>query len=360
MTTHRNRHTETIVYTSLWLLAAGFYLLNAMRFRINAGLSPLDPGVIISMAGTLIPFLTLFLVNNGVLIPRLLLRNHVGVYFLVASIALIVLWIFQYNLFMAHIPRMPQMHHPEGLRPLLPLPLFIDYTYGLLVIGANLAIALMFQRIDDKLERESLMKTNAESQLTYLKAQINPHFYMNMLNNIHGLIELDPAKAQSMVLDMSRLMRHMLYESSRPLISLKSEITFLKGYLRLMRQRYPENKVSITSNFPSETESDGIFIPPLLYLIFIENAFKHGISYQESSFVGVSLEVVGQSVRFNCINSVHASHSQAAPAGIGLRNVEQRLRLIYGSRATLEIDTTLSAYTVTLTIPTYETPDPNN
>ena len=98
---------------------------------------------------------------------------------------------------------------------MLPLPLLLDFMYAIVVVGVNLAVALMFQRYYDKLERESLMKANAESQLANLKAQINPHFYMNMLNNIHGMIEIDPERAQSMVIDMSQLMRHMLYESSQ-------------------------------------------------------------------------------------------------------------------------------------------------
>lgn len=89
--------------------------------------------------------------------------------------------------------------------PLLPMPVMLDSTYGLLVVGANLAITLMFQRYYDRLEQESLKKANAENQLAYLKAQINPHFYLNMLNNIHGMIDIDPEKAQKMLIDMSRL-----------------------------------------------------------------------------------------------------------------------------------------------------------
>ncbi|MDE6160691.1 MAG: sensor histidine kinase, partial [Muribaculaceae bacterium] len=247
--------------------------------------------------------------------------------------------------------------HPH-MRPLLPMPLFLDFTYALLVVGCNLAIALMFQRFDDKLERESLMKTNAESRLAYLKAQINPHFYMNMLNNIHGMIEIDQEKAQSMVLDMSRLMRYTLYDSSRPLIPLAEEVEFLQNYLRLMRQRYPADRLTITSQFPLPGDMHGISVPPLLSLVFIENAFKHGVSYRELSFVSVSVEVSGSRVRFSCMNSNHPqSGNHTEREGIGLRNVGQRLALLYGEKAKLDISPTDTTYTVNLSIPAHEIKD---
>ena len=117
-----------------------------------------------------------------------------------------MVWVGQYVDFVHFMQRPPhsigQFPHPQ-LRPLIPLPLLMDFTYAVLVVGCNIAIVLLFQRFDDKIERESLMKANAESQLAYLKSQINPHFYMNMLNNIHGMIEIDAEKAQSMVIDMS-------------------------------------------------------------------------------------------------------------------------------------------------------------
>lgn len=219
----------------------------------------------------------------------------------------------------------------------------------------------MFQRFDDRFEKESLMKANAESQLAYLKNQINPHFYMNMLNNIHGMIEIDPDKAQLMVIDMSQLMRYMLYESSRRMIPLSEEIMFLRNYMSLMRQRFPENKVSVTSEFPADNEIVGISLPPLLFLVFIENAFKHGVSYQEASFVAVSIEVSQQSVRFNCINSNHSRIcDDMETTGIGLRNIRQRLSLIYGDKASLDLNVSRTTYTVNLIIPAHAVEDSYN
>ena len=360
----RSRATEGIVYIVLWFIAIGLYLLDVIRNRAQMSAPLVDMSVLSALAHTMLPFLILFLVNNNVLIPKLILRNRILPYLFGTVCVISAMWVYQYFDFIHVIESLPREvrpgHHPH-IRPLLPLPLVLDFTYALLVVGCNLAIALMFQRFDDRFEKESLMKANAESQLAYLKNQINPHFYMNMLNNIHGMIEIDPDKAQLMVIDMSQLMRYMLYESSRRMIPLSEEIMFLRNYMSLMRQRFPENKVSVTSEFPADNEIVGISLPPLLFLVFIENAFKHGVSYQEATFVAVSIEVSQQSVRFNCINSNHSRIcDDMETTGIGLRNIRQRLSLIYGDKASLDLNVSRTTYTVNLIIPAHAVEDSYN
>ncbi len=356
----RNRHYETLTYIGLWLLVIALYMLVTIRNRSMDSLTPVNEEIFVRMAMTLTPFVVLFAIHNWLLIPRLLFRNRLPAYFICTLIALALVWSYQYCHFMHEISTRP-MRHPMPPMPhhVLPLPLFLDFVFSLLIIGANLVIALLFQRFADRLERESLMKANAENQLSYLKAQINPHFYMNMLNNIHGLIEIDPDKAQDMVIDMSRLMRYMLYECSQPRISLSAEIEFLDNYLRLMRQRYPADKVAITSDFPDRLHTTGVMVPPLIFLVFIENAFKHGITYREESYVSVSIRVADGKVEFHCLNSNHPSSAPHTP-GIGLTNVEQRLNLIYGPGHSLETIASDTSYNVNLIIPVHETPDSNN
>jgi len=359
----RNRRTETVIYAGIWLVVAAVYLLDVMRGRSNSADVPLLDGTVVArMLTTLLPFVALFLVNNCVLIPRLLLNNRYKTYFLCTLAVAAAVWYFQYVRFMDDMTFILQ-HDPQALhrgpQPLFPFPLLLDSTYDILIVGVNIAVALMFQRYEDKLERESLMKANAESQLSYLKAQINPHFYMNMLNNIHGMIDIDKAKAQEMVLGMSRLMRYMLYESPQPMIALSAETGFLQNYISIMRQRFPEDKVRISASFPDETEMAGVRIAPLLFLVFIENAFKHGVSYCDESFVAVSLAVNGHMVEFNCMNSVHADREKH-PEGIGLHNAEQRMALIYGSNFSLNINNDESIYSVRLTVPVHENKDTDN
>lgn len=360
MTNTRSRNTETLIYAVLWATVAGLYLLGAMRHRATTSEDLVDVSVVTGMVRTVVPLFILFLVNNNLLIPRLLLRNRWLTYVAVTACALLVLGYYQYYDFTLMEITMRRGHAPgppPGYRPLVPMPVLLDFTYGLLVIGGNLAITLMFRRYDDRLERESLMKANAQNQLAYLKAQINPHFYMNMLNNIHGLIDIDPEKAQMMLIDMSKLMRYMLYDSSKPLIPLADEISFLENYLELMRQRYPADRVAVTWDFPSPTKTSGITLPPLLFLSFIENAFKHGVSYREPSYIAVNIEIGGNFLKFGCMNSMSETTAEKMrddSSGIGLVNVKERLRLLYGDNADLRISHDVTQYVVSLTIPIHD------
>lgn len=362
MTFNINRKTETIVYVVTWILVIALLVLDLIRARNYFSAGEFDWAILGRRSVQLVYYFVLFLINNCVLIPRLLLRNRYRNYFILTALTLLGVWLCQYLQFQYDIARFhggPRGDNPPPFRPLLAVPVFIDLVCDILIVGINLATALLFQRYKDRFEHESLLKTNAENSLNYLKAQINPHFYMNMLNNIHGMIEINPPKAQEMVLEMSKLMRYMLYESSRPMIGLAQELAFLRNYLSIMRQRFPESKVRISAQLPGDQEVAGIRIPPLLYLVYIENAFKHGVSYREESFVSVKVEIVGQRVEFQCLNSVHDADSTPTP-GIGLRNASQRLKLIYGSAYCLEIEHTQAAFSVILSIPVNENKDPDN
>lgn len=358
----RGRATETAIYAALGLLLVAVWVIGMARMRSSAGLSPFDMKSMLSIARRFVPLLILFAVNNWVLIPRILFRNRYVMYFGSLLLLLLAVWAWQYTIFIdyeGHHRPHPAPGPGPAVRPLMPLPLFLDCLYGVLTVGCNLAIALLFQNFNDRLERQSLMKESAESQLAYLKAQINPHFYMNMLNNIHALVEIDPARAQDMIIELSHLMRYMLYESARPTIALGAETEFLHNYLRLMRQRYPADKVAIEVSLPARDETSSIMVPPLLFLVFVENAFKHGVSYRSASEVDVSLAVSDGEVVFVCRNTVHPS-DVATPPGIGLSNVERRLRLLYADRYTLKIESDDHTYRVTLKIPVNETSDSDN
>lgn len=362
-----NKRLETVIYCGLWLIAIVLLLLDIMRVRSYTELPLLDFDVVSRLFATLLPFMLLFIVNNYLLIPRLLKRGNYGGYFISVLCAIALVWLWQRFHFFNTFGDEPHHEYPRprhpGPQPILPLPLFLDVIYDVLIVGFNLAISLLFQQFADRLKHESLMKENAENQLVYLKAQINPHFYMNMLNNIHGMIEIDPVKAQDMVIEMSSLMRYMLYESSRPRIALSAEIGFIKDYLAVMRVRYPEESVTISVKLPEQSQIAGITLPPLLFLVFLENAFKHGISYTKSSFVSVRLAIENNSIVFCCMNSRNNPKDTTKKEGIGLENVRRRLDIIYGDRYTLEIEQTDTVYNVNLILPitsAYETKDSDN
>lgn len=360
----QNKKLETLIYAGLWLIVIVLMLLDIMRKRSYTETSLVDFETVGRLALALLPFLVLFLFNNYLLIPRLLKPGYYTRYFLSVLLAIAAIWFWQkfqfFNTF--GVETLKVRHRPPhpGPHPLMPLPLFLDVIYDVLIVGFNLAISLMFQQFADRLKQERLMKENAENQLTYLKAQINPHFYMNMLNNIHGMIEIDTAKAQDMVIQMSSLMRYMLYESSRSEIDLSAEIGFIRDYVELMRVRCPEDCVDISTLLPQSQCVRGVKVPPLLFLVFLENAFKHGISYNDHSFVKVSLSPGEDKIHFSCMNSIHHKDHQLSHKGIGLENVKRRLDIIYGSAYSLEITSTDTRYTVNLTLPIHETENADN
>ena len=374
----RDRKKETLIYMCIWLTVAVLYIFDHMRNRSELGLPIFDFSLLGRMILAFLPYMLIFAVNNYLLIPKLLLKDKLKKYSfsVLALLALSIGYEFiRFDIGKGAMPLdKPERHAPYRMRkpakepraqvpfhkkPLPPLPFLLDFINALLVVGGNLAIALIFQRYHDTLEKESQRKADAESRLTYLKAQINPHFYMNMLNNIHGMIEINPSKAQAMVLNMSRLMRYMLYDSSKPLIPLNLEIDFLKNYIEIMKMRYDDRKVTISYDFPGMDETSHVLIHPLLFLVFIENAFKHGISYRNNSFISIRIDMTQEDVRFQCLNS-NVKSNDLNQSGIGLSNVRQRLKLLYGDRAVLGIENLPNAFTVNLTIPYNEDKDINN
>ena len=227
----------------------------------------------------------------------------------------------------------------------------VSTMVALLMMGMNLGVKLFFKSERDVSELQEAERQNLEAQLAYLRYQVNPHFYMNTLNNIHALVDIDPERAKTTVVELSKMMRYILYDGERNGVSLKREIQFLDNYVRLMRLRYTSS-VRIDVEVP-ETVPDR-HIPPLMLIIFVENAFKHGISYSEDSFVEVKVAVNGERLVFCCRNSKHHNTETDAKGGVGLVNVRRRLDLLYGDRYALDVDDSDGEYGVRLELPFFE------
>jgi|WetSurMetagenome_2_1015567.scaffolds.fasta_scaffold03493_5 two-component system, LytTR family, sensor kinase len=226
------------------------------------------------------------------------------------------------------------------------------YITSILVSG--FALGLRYGEASREREKEikELEQAKLNSELSMLKNQVSPHFFFNTLNNIYSLIEINKEDAQASVLNLSKMMRYMLYDSEHGNTRLKSEIEFMKNYIDLMKLRL-SNRVTLTVDFPEHF--DDVDIPPLLFISFIENAFKHGVSYQGKSFINISLVAEGSVITFIVQNSVAKGHSGDAPgveSGIGLENVRKRLTLLFGDNYDLSIEEKESVYSVTLKLDT--------
>ncbi|MCI7379028.1 MAG: histidine kinase [Bacteroidales bacterium] len=245
----------------------------------------------------------------------------------------------------AHRP--PKEHQPRT-RPMLfgPREIF-TFIYMILLMGINLAVKLYIGTQRERGRVAELEKEMLEQQLTYLRFQINPHFFMNTLNNIFALVDIEPEAAKTSLLKLSRMMRYALYESTDRTVPLGKELESVHHYLDLMRLRYTDN-VRIGVQLPDPLPE--VPIPPLILVTFLENAFKHGISFSKPSFVNFIFETSERSLIFRFTNSIGAA-TQEEKGGIGLDNVRKRLDLIYGKDYSLVTEKADGVYRLTLTLP---------
>lgn len=232
--------------------------------------------------------------------------------------------------------------HPQMLENALLLLLVFGFSTGMGV--------LQKWKKDEELQKE-LYKANVETELAFLKNQINPHFFFNSLNNIYALVAIDGERAQKAIEELSGLMRYLIYESNIELVPLKKEFEFSRNYIALMQQRLSAKvkmTVNIQENLPDRE------VPPLLFISLIENAFKHGISYRGNSFIEISLQMIGDNILFKCKNSIPEISDQkiTKPGGMGISNIKKRLELLYGNQDLLKISALDNVFKVELEIPT--------
>lgn len=203
-----------------------------------------------------------------------------------------------------------------------------------LVVGLSVAIKMSARWAMVESERKELEKAKTEAELKNLKSQINPHFLLNTLNNIYALIEFNPPKAQTAVEELSKLLRHLLYDNNETFVPLMSEVEFIKNYIELMRIRLSKN-ITLTTTLEISPNS-ATQIAPLIYISLIENAFKHGVSGNKNSFIDIQLkENPNGIVEFICKNSYFPkSDTDKSGSGIGLNQVKRRLELLYPDRHT--------------------------
>lgn len=241
-------------------------------------------------------------------------------------------------------PRRPGPGQPPGL-----LPPFLSFmVVSILIIGFDTGLVLSVKWAQSEQKRIRMEKENVENQLAFLRNQVSPHFFMNTLNNIHSLIDFDTTEAKDSIIRLSRLMRHLLYDSEAEQIPLQKELEFVQNYVDLMKLRFSD-KVNIQLDIPGQIPNKTI--PPLLFTSFLENAFKHGIHIQGSSFVSISFKFVEENLVFEMKNSNPGFQKEKEHIGIGIENSSKRLNLLYGNRYSLEIDDGKEEFVLTLTLP---------
>lgn len=193
----------------------------------------------------------------------------------------------------------------------------------------------------------NLKNERAKTELLHLQSQVNPHFFFNMLNNLYGLVEKDGKKARSLILKLSDLMRYSIYEGQKEEVTLEEEIEYLKNFVELNQMRYHK---AITVDFDTQIHQEGIKIMPLLFIILLENAFKHGVErLRKDAFVNITMQTEEQSIYFEVANNFDPTET-SSQGGIGLANLKRRLELVYPNKHSLSFLKEQSVYTAKLSI----------
>ena len=220
---------------------------------------------------------------------------------------------------------------------------------NLTIFATVTAVHFPFQMIETDAERREAEKLKIEAEHKLLKYQLNPHFLMNTLNNIHAQIDLDTEAAQQSVRLLSKMMRYMLYETNQERVPLAKEVDFLANYFEMMRNRYI-GTVSIEFIVPEVIPS--INIPPVLFINLAENAFKHGITYDSNSFVRFELAVDTDKITCHVTNSKIKNKADIQESfGFGIESLRKRLDLLYPNNYTYDIQDNVDTYIVNLIIP---------
>ena len=304
-----------------------------------------------------------FIVHDIFLASKLVYENKKRLYVIGTTALLGVFFLINVGMINNIHPKEPQPVHIEG-RHMPPPPPPLPFHNVLLeapcvmfllafsmTLGINTAVKFYFRNRKEHEILEEQKKERLNYELEYLKYQINPHFVMNTLNNIHALVDIDPERAKDSIVVLSYLLRCILYRAA-DYVRFDAMTRFVGNYITLMKLRYDEGMVDISFEHPPKGQYPNVKLPPLLLIPFVENAFKHGVSYNNRSFVNISVRVQQEHIIFVCVNSCYPqSGKRHDEKGIGIVNVEKRLKLLYGDQYKLNIGNQDNAYSVYLDIP---------
>jgi two-component system LytT family sensor kinase len=297
-----------------------------------------------------------YYINSLVLMPRFLLKNHTGYYFLfiVLIVAVFLMvntyaddWLNLHALIDAAFRRHgPPKNHDGRSHFDIVTPVIIALVLG---IGTSITAIQKWQA--DKQSHLVLQQEKTSSELSFLKAQINPHFFFNTLNNIYALTYADAETSRKAIHQLSRMMRYLLYDTPQAHPLLSQELTFIKDYISLMQLRLT-NMVEI--KFEAPEHLNDLPVASMIFLPFVENAFKHGVGATEPSHIYINIQQTDKLLELSVTNTIITNQNSNIDeyGGIGLNNTKRRLDLLYPGKHKLVINELNEAneYSVHLTL----------
>ncbi len=319
-------------------------------------------------------YVFIFYLNSWFLLPQLYLKKRLFLYAAAILVLLVAVWILKpfdrlvnsrhpdkSDVGFRQSPPPENFRNPPLFKPPLNLPVprndmpgrellkvdVVSIFLFIMILAMSLAIEIR-QRLryaEQRAIQAEADKANAE--LSFLKAQINPHFLFNTLNNIYSLAAVKSDHTVESIMKLSNIMRYVTDEVKEQYVPLENEVAFISDYIDLQRLRLGDN---MNVGFQVSGKIEGKKIAPLMLMTFIENVFKYGISNHEPSAIDIQLSATENSIRFFCSNKLYETQRQAESTGIGIDNTRQRLEHLYVGKYELSINKGNGTYTVQLVL----------
>lgn len=348
-TTQGNKKMSNLINTGIWVVL-GFFIIM---------IQPLTWGIkipvvfLIKQVIHFILMIVLYYCNAKYVVPKTLFRNKTGL-FVIWIVAVLATVLAVSELLNDSLHVMDAMAKAFGhiMQDRLRRPRGLDWFVTMstmLTLGISTTVAAFTRWQSDALLRQELEKENVKSELSFLKAQINPHFFFNTLNNIYSLSYIDVPASQDALLKLSRMMRYLLYETQNDTTLLSKEISFVRDYIELMKLRMQESTEII---YHEPVHYQDIEIAPMILLPYIENAFKHGIGAGNNNWIEIDIQfengMMHLKVRNKIFKNKNGDQNFQEHSGIGLQNTLRRLNLLYPDKFKLAINENESENTYTI------------
>lgn len=331
----KNRAIQYVAHLAAWLC---FFFLPYLVFFPRLRDFSMSNHMLTVIVLNNIMLMVFYYLNTMVLIPKLLIKEKWFLYILsLVGCLLFFLYVPRTLAMLIYPPEIP-LNVTENTRGInrsnrigrirrRPYADFFNTVLFLLVITFGACIEVVRRWLQTEQNRKETEHERINTELSFLKSQVNPHFFFNTLNNIYSLAIVKSDKTAHAVLKLSAIMRYILTETERNLVPLENEVAFIHNYIELQQVRLTD-KVHV--NFNIEGNTAPLLVAPLIFIPFVENAFKYGVSTKEQSSIEINLKVVEHSIYFYSKNYiVHSENNMMENTGIGINNVKRRLELLY-------------------------------
>ncbi len=352
-----SRLTKKGSNATVLLLAFLLFYFPAMLAIFSGSGEP--PGWIVMSISMATLYSLVFCINYFWLVPEMLVKSDkTSLYFIINIVIIVVLCSIAPIIMLSnhHFPRMKHMQHVDPTLGMYVMEYlrFVMRDGVMMILSAGLAYATRLARERENVRRREL-ELNAEQrqmELQSLKAQLNPHFLFNTLNNIYALIGFAPERAQQALHDLSGMLRFMIYDSVSAYVPLEKEFSFISDYVELVKLRM-SSSVKITCNI-QENPDKSLTIAPLLLLTIVENAFKHCSPSEAGNFININIFENDGNLVCQVKNTVGeettSDNSITKDSGVGLKNVRKQLDLVYPAKHSINLSKENGVYDALISI----------